>query len=193
MNRLWRLCSVWGLALWMAACASLPGALKPGMSRDEVLAALGRPTAVHPLPQGERLQYSQQPSGRHVLNVDLGPDGKLLSVVDAMSAAVRDSVEVGVWTQSQVLMTFGLPAEVGRVASFEGDIWTWRYQESPGVVRFFHLYFDGLGIVRRVQSTDEYLDDRRLRVLDRRLDRWLDGKQSHSSALPQGDALVWGV
>lgn len=192
MSRLWRLWGALGLALLMAACASWPGALKPGMSRDEVLAALGRPTAVHPLPQGERLQYSQQPSGRHVLNVDLGPDGKLVSVVDAMSAAVRDSVEVGVWTQAQVLMTFGRPAEVGRVASFEGDIWTWRYQESPGVFRFFHLYFDGLGIVRRVQNTDEYMDDRRLRVLDRRLDRWLDGKQSHLSVLPQGFSIQQG-
>ena len=58
-------------AAGLAACA-MPERIAPGTPAAEVLHTLGAPTARYPLPEGgERLQYTRQPAGQQVFNVDL--------------------------------------------------------------------------------------------------------------------------
>lgn len=147
-----------GVAL-LGACASLPEGVRPGMERAEVLQRLGLPGARYLLEGGERLQYSRQPAGRQVYNIDLDAQGRVRRVTQALDPAVLATIEPGVWTRAQVLQTLGKPAEVGRVARFDGDIWTWRYLEPISSLRLFHVYFDADGTVVRTQSTDESLND----------------------------------
>lgn len=151
------LAGVWALV----ACVGVPQWEQPGAAREAVIARLGSPTAVHPLPDGERLQYSQQPAGRQVHNLDFDRDGRLVAVEQVMDPAVFARIETGRWTRGELLRQFGLPARVERVARFDGDVWTWRYLEAGSVFRQLHVYLDRAGVVRRVQSTDEALPDDR--------------------------------
>ena len=58
------------------------------------------------------------------------------------------------WTRDQVLAALGPPFEVGAVASFQGDVLSWRYWDPGPLARLFHVYVDPQGIVQRVHSSD---------------------------------------
>ncbi len=58
------------------------------------------------------------------------------------------------WTRDQVLVALGPPFEVGAVASFQGDVLSWRYWDPGPLARLFHVYVDPQGIVQRVHSSD---------------------------------------
>ena len=146
----------------LSACAGNPDAIPAGTQRDVVLATLGQPTAVWPLAGGERLQYSNQPWGQQVYNVDLNSSGRVATTAQVMTQAAFAAVQVDAWRTQDVLRAFGKPALVGRVYSFDGIIWTYRYAEPFGLNKQFHVFMDASGLVRRTQVTDEpeLIDDR---------------------------------
>jgi outer membrane protein assembly factor BamE (lipoprotein component of BamABCDE complex) len=141
------------LAALLAACAA-PDRLPLGSSRDEALAKLGPPSAVHRLPDGDRLQYSFQPAGPWVHNLDFDASGRLRRNTQVMDPADFGQIVIDQWTRADVLLRYGRPALVEQVASFEGDIWTYRYLEISRR-RMLHVHIDPGGVVRRVMSTDE--------------------------------------
>jgi hypothetical protein len=150
---------VLALAALLAGCALMPERVQLGATRAEIESRLGRPTAVHVLPDGTRLQYSRQPAGQQVYNLDLGPDGRLQRVEQVMDAGWLQRVTVDRWTREMALVHLGRPALVERVASWDGDIWTYRFEEAH-VARQLHLHLDAAGVVRRLMFTDEpRLDD----------------------------------
>lgn len=146
-----------GLTL-LVACAGMPERLSPGTARAEIEQRLGRPTAVHALPDGTQLQYSRQPAGQQVYNLRLDAEGRLQQVEQVMDRAAFDAVSVDRWTREQVLARFGRPALVERVARFDGDVWTYRFLETT-IPRQAHVHIDPAGTVRRVMYTDEQLPD----------------------------------
>lgn len=146
-----------GLAL-LVACAGMPERLAPGTPRAEIEQRLGRPSAVHPLPDGTQLQYSRQPAGQQVYNLQLDAQGRLQRVEQVMDRAAFDAVSVDRWTREQVLVRFGRPALVERVARFDGDVWTYRFLETT-IPRQAHIHIDPSGTVRRVMYTDEHLPE----------------------------------
>jgi hypothetical protein len=145
-----------GLAL--AGCAGMPERLSAGASRADIVAALGPPTAEYRLDAGVRLQYSRQPAGQHVFNLDLDADGRLLQRDQVMALPWFDRIGSDRWTRDDVMRTFGRPALVERVARFRGDVWTYRYLDN-GIARQAHVHIDPAGIVRRVMHTDEPMPD----------------------------------
>lgn len=150
------------LALLAAGCAQLEQAVRPGTPREQVLQAWGPPTATYPLASGTRLQYSRQPMGRQVYNIDLDAAGRVAAFTQALQPSVLERVPVdGRWTADDVRREFGLPQEISRVGDFRGDVWTYRYLDLNNP-RFFHVYLDAQGVVRRAHSTDEVVDRRRL-------------------------------
>ncbi|MDP2263141.1 MAG: hypothetical protein Q8K24_08290 [Hydrogenophaga sp.] len=144
-----------GLLALLVACAGMPERLVPGTARAEIEQRLGRPTAVHTLPDGTQLQYSRQPAGQQVYNLRLDAEGRLLQVDQVMDRAAFDVVSVDRWTRDQVLARFGRPALLERVARFDGDVWTYRFLETT-IPRQAHIHIDPTGTVRRVMYTDEY-------------------------------------
>ena len=149
-------------AALLAACAS-PDRMPLGSSRDATLAQLGPPTAVHRLPDGERLQYSYQPAGPWVHNLDFDANGRLLRHTQVMDPAdFERHIVVDQWTRAEVLQRYGRPALVEKVARFDGDIWTYRFLEISRR-RMLHVHIDPQGVVRRVMSTDEPEPDERTR------------------------------
>lgn len=140
--------------LGVAGCASNPGAVAAGASRDDVLRSYGTPTADILTPGGERLQYSRQPAGPQVYNIDLNAGGKVVSVTQALTEPQFALVQLDIWRVADVERAFGKPALVGQVYSFKGDVWSYRY-DYYGIKKQFHVFIDAQGLVRRTQSTEE--------------------------------------
>lgn len=143
----------------LAACSSMPESMALGTSRAEIEQRLGAPTAVHVLADGTRLQYSRQPAGQQVFNLDLDAQGRLLRMDQVLDTEWLQRIEVDRWTEEDVLRQFGKPAVVERVARFEGGVWTYRYLEPFSLARLAHIYIDTEGKVRKVVYTDEPLLD----------------------------------
>jgi len=140
-------CAVLSL-LWLGGCAVFPvSSLTPGMSRDEVLSRMGPPTAVAALAPGTRLQYSGQPSGQFAFMVDLDAAGRVSSVRQVLNEKDFSRIEPGKWTKADVLREFGRPAMVERVASWNGDILTYRWYGIQDM--FYWVYLDGNQVVQK--------------------------------------------
>ena len=149
---------VLGLITLLAGCALMPERVPLGAMRSEIESRLGSPTGVYALADGTRLQYSRQPAGQQVYNLDLDAAGRLRQTEQVMESARLERIPVGQWTRQDVLLNLGRPAIVERVASFDGVLWTYRFQEMNNP-RFVHLYLDAAGVVRRVSFSDEPLPD----------------------------------
>ena len=137
----------------LAGCASDPTRLQAGATRAEVLQQIGQPTAVYPMPGGgERLQYSRAPAGTEVSNVDVDAAGRVVSNRQEMQEYLFDStIKTDTWRLDDVLRTYGRPYEVSRVSSYDGVVWSWRYQvlNNP---RLLHIYMDPAGKVTRYHT-----------------------------------------
>ena len=145
----------------IAGCSGFPEKVVPGETRAEVERRLGAPTSVHALANGTRLQYSRQPAGQQVFNLDLDAQGRVVRVQQSLEPENLQRIAIDRWTREDVLREFGRPALVDRVASFEGDVWTYRYLEAFSLARLMHIHIDPQGTVRRVVHTDEPLPDDR--------------------------------
>lgn len=146
MKTLSLFCRVAVAGLLLAGCAVT--AVKPGMTREEVIAGYGKPSAVVPISTGTRLQYSRQPLGQSVVMVDLDASGRVVSAKEVMTAAEFSRIEVGKWTRSDVEREFGPPAIVDGVASWRGDIMTYRWRDAITDM-FFFVYLDAANVVQR--------------------------------------------
>lgn len=145
--------------LWLAGCALQPfGGVTPGMSREDVLARMGQHGAVVAIPQGTRLQYSGQPTGQFAYMVDLDAAGRVLSARQVLTARDFARIEPGKWTRDDVLREFGRPAMVDRVASWQGDVLTYRWYELQDL--FYWIYLDGKQVVQRAHPGMEFRNDR---------------------------------
>ena len=153
-----RLAGVLILAGLLGACGSVPQWAPLGATRAEVVARLGPPTAVHALPAGERLQYSQQPAGTQIHNLDFGASGRLERIEQVLSPEGMARIAVDVWTSADVERQFGRPGRIDRVALFDGVVWNYRFKEI-GTYRWLHIHLDPGGVVRKVMLTDEVHGD----------------------------------
>ena len=145
--------SLAAVALAMAGCALTT--VQPGMLRQDVIAHYGAPSRVVPLSSGTRLQYSTQPAGRSVVMVDLDAGGTVVAARQVMTPKEFSRVEPGKWTRQDVEREFGRPATVDRVASWAGDILTYRWLDSDQRM-YFWVYLDGQGMVQRTGQGMEF-------------------------------------
>ena len=144
-------------ALLMAGCAATD--VQPGMSRQAVLERYGAPSRVLALGAGTRLQYSGQPAGQNVLMVDLDAAGRVVSARQVMTLGELSRIEPQKWTRDDVEREFGRPASVDRVASWPGDIMTYRWRDKVQDM-FFWVYLDAHNRVRRTGQGMEIPADR---------------------------------
>ncbi|HZY17098.1 MAG TPA: hypothetical protein VFE82_01380 [Ramlibacter sp.] len=142
----------------LVACANPFNAanVRPGETREEVLAKLGRPTRVVPLPQGERLQYSGQPFGQYAWMVDLDPSGRVTGVRQTLNAIDFARIVPGQWTLLDVQREFGPPALVEGVSSWNGPILTYRWLDADRAEMFYYVYLDSANVVRRAHPAMEF-------------------------------------
>ncbi|MGE4239225.1 hypothetical protein [Ramlibacter sp.] len=148
-------------SLILAACASPHGAagLPPGTPQQEVLARMGPPTRIVPLPDGgKRLQYSLQPAGQYAWMVDLDASGRLVGTRQALTEADFHRIVPDQWTRADVEREFGPPAKVDGVASWNGPVMTYRWRDVMNANMFYYVYLDPQGVVRRAHPGMEFRD-----------------------------------
>ena len=139
----------WAVAaatLMLAGCAVT--SVKPGTPRELVTAGYGKPSAIVSISTGTRLQYSRQPFGQSVVMVDLDAGGRVVSATEVMTSAAFSRIEVGKWTRADIEREFGPPAIVDGVASWRGDIMTYRWRDAVTDM-FFFVYLDPANVVQR--------------------------------------------
>ncbi|MDB5963888.1 MAG: putative lipoprotein transrane [Polaromonas sp.] len=139
-----------------AACAALVAGCTtpppPGAPREAVVQRYGNPTSVVTLPTGTRMQYSRQPAGQSVVNVDLDASGRVVSTRQALTPDnfLRIGSEApGKWTRADVERELGRPARVDRVGSWRGDIMTYRWLDATQQDMLFYVYLDPGNTVQR--------------------------------------------
>lgn len=143
----------------LASCAGNPFnayGLQPGTPRDAVLAQLGQPTRIVPMAQGERLQYSLQPFGQAAWMVDLDATGRVAQSRQVLTAAEFARIQPGTWTGADVEREFGPPARVDGVASWNGPILTYRWNDGSDM--FYWVYLDRDNVVRRAHPGMEFIN-----------------------------------
>lgn len=132
--------------------------IAPGTPRDQVLARAGQPTRVVPLAGGgQRLQYTLQPLGRNAFMVDLDAAGRVVSARQVLTEPNFQRIEPGRWTRDDVEREFGPPALIDHVASFQGDVLTYRWAERNEPM-FYWVYVDPRGVVQRAHPGMEFIN-----------------------------------
>jgi hypothetical protein len=147
--------------LVLAGCASTyPGmTIAVGTPRDQVIASMGPPTGIVPLPNGaQRLQYSGQPAGQYAYMVDIDPAGRVTSARQVLNELDFNRIVPGQWTGLDVQREFGPPALVERVSSWNGPVLTYRWRDIQSANMFYSVYLDQQGIVRRAHPSMEVRD-----------------------------------
>jgi len=148
------------VVLSLAGCATFP--VPEGESREQVLARYGKPTAELTRGTTTRMQYSGQPNGQFAWMVDLEPTGRVARSYQALTLNEFSRIDLsGTTTSDDIRWAFGRPATVDHVASWQGDVWAYRWND--GFDMFFWIYFDTSGMVRRTQQGQDMLNvpDRR--------------------------------
>lgn len=146
--------SVASAVLILAGCAAVES-VPLGASRDEVIKQYGPPARTVTLATGTRLQYSRQPSGRSAVMVDLDAAGRVASVRQVLNPDDFSRVVVGKWTREDVEREFGKPAFISHVASWKGDIMTYRWRDV-GYDMLFWIYLDPDQVAQRIGQSEEY-------------------------------------
>ena len=151
-------------AALLGACALLadPSRIALGTPEAQVLATLGRPTAQYPAAAGQpaRLQYSYEPAGQRVFNLDLDAEGRVAHVEQALDEGrFARHIQTDHWTRADVLREYGRPARIEAVHNFTGQIWVWRYAVGPNW-RLLFIDIDPAGVVRGWSLGDENVADR---------------------------------
>ena len=138
--------------LFIAGCATQ--SLQPGASREEVFASLGQPSRVVTLAAGTRLQYSRQPAGQSAVMVDLDAAGRVTQVREVLNPAGFSQVVAGQSNREDTERALGRPASVDRVASWPGDILTYRWRDRDQDMLYW-VYLDASQVVQRTGQAAE--------------------------------------
>jgi hypothetical protein len=122
-----------------------------------VVAKYGKPGAEITRGGVTRLQYSGQPYGQFAWMVDLDSAGRVTQSFQALNLANFGRIDLsGAARRDDILWMLGHPSSVDHVGTWEGDIWTYRWND--GTDKFFWVYFDTAGAVRRTQQGLDFLN-----------------------------------
>jgi len=121
------------IAALAAGCAGYGAGLVPGQSSvEEVRAAMGAPTLVRELPDGDRiLWYSKLPYGRESYAARIDPDGTLVSLEQRLSPQFIAQLRPNESSADDVLNTLGPPNRVYLYPRQQREAWEYQLRTSP--------------------------------------------------------------
>jgi hypothetical protein len=135
------------------ACATWGGAaLQPGLPEQEVITHLGKPTHVYQDGNSRMLEYMHGPMGQTTEMARIGPDGKLVSYEQVLTMQHFAKLKLNESRESDVLRTVGAPSETKFYSRIGLISWNYPYKESGVWDSEMSVYFDGQGIVRRLEN-----------------------------------------
>ncbi len=132
----------------LPGCAGYgPGALKAGDAEPAVVATMGEPTTRHALASGQtRLVYARGPQGKHTWMVDVGADGRVVSIRQVLAERELGAIAPGLGADA-LLRELGPPAQRRAGGLAGGEVWSYRYANYD--CRWFQV---SIGDDRRITS-----------------------------------------
>jgi hypothetical protein len=136
-------------ALLGASCATYDGhSLRPGVSTEaDVLGLMGRPAVAYVTADGtRRLAYPRGPLGTQTYMVELGPDGRVRDVRNALTDETFHQISAGM-TRDEVLSLIGPPGDAMHFSRLDQESWEYRFVDTWGYRAIFSVNFDRNGLV----------------------------------------------
>jgi hypothetical protein len=122
--------------------------VKPGTPLAEVEKQFGKPTTTCQLSGGgQRMVWSQQPSGQYAWATDVDAAGRVGSVDQILDDREFNKLSEGVWTPDRVRCQFGPPENISKVG-LENDVkvvWSYRYRQNNTWYMLMYVFFDADG------------------------------------------------
>lgn len=136
------------LAVSLAGCAVDGYNLQPGVSTaDDAVRSMGTPAMEFANPDGSRsLAYPRGPLGMQTFMVDVGRDGRVLAVRQALTDETFNRIRPGM-TQDEVLRLVGPPGDHMEFPRMRQVSWEWRYQDTWRYTAIFSVNFDANRVV----------------------------------------------
>ncbi|KVX62646.1 outer membrane protein assembly factor BamE [Burkholderia stagnalis] len=132
------------------------GKLQPSVSTvEDVLRDAGKPEMVRQNEDGsQRFEYPRGPFGTSTYMLDFGPDGRLVSITQALTADNIAKVVPGM-SKDDVRQLLGKPTSVAQYALSHEEVWSWHWAEG-GVSgdAMFNAHFSPGGIVIRTSRSE---------------------------------------
>ncbi|UVW27591.1 hypothetical protein [Massilia sp. H6] len=113
---------------------------------------MGRPSARYRVGSGQVFEYATGPMGQQTFMAHFTPDGRLLSYEQVLTSEKFATVRIDAATKNDILLAFGRPAEVSRVAMHDYEVWSYRYKEAGVWNSLMHVHFDRQGVVRHMMN-----------------------------------------
>lgn len=139
----------WPLLLAMgllSACSSYapPDALA-GMTREAVVAHMGKPDTQRRMGTGTRLEFPTGPYGKQTWFVDFDAAGRASRAEQVLTEPNFQRVSVGM-AQDDVRQLLGRPSEIYTLGRDRGVVWNYRYENY--VCLWFQVELSGEKLVR---------------------------------------------
>ena len=151
------------LALLAGACAHDGAGLRVGASTEaDVRSAMGAPALELNDADGSRaLVYPRGPLGRQTYMAELGADGRLVGVRQALDDGVFNGIRPGM-TREEVLRLIGPPGDTMSFPRLGHVAWDYRYTDTWGYLAIFSVTFDAQGrVVSKISQRIERRDPAR--------------------------------
>jgi len=130
--------------------------LTPGQSSvEQVRRQMGAPETERVFADGSRrLEYPRGPQGLKTWMVDVGPDGRVVAITQALTAENFAKVHVGM-SEDEVRRLLGKPGEVAAYGLKRETVWSWKWLEG-GVTQeaYFNVHFGPDGRVTTTSRSD---------------------------------------
>jgi hypothetical protein len=144
----------------LGACVQPWQGFHAGEPESAVVARLGPPREVYDLPDGaRRLMWPTQTMGEVTTAVDIDAAGKVINVRQVLQTGEFYRAEPDKWTQSDVLVQFGRPAETAYFPLKKRQVWSYRYLEDGVWYQLFNFAFDDAGVLRETLKSPDPLHD----------------------------------
>lgn len=158
-SRILALCAALA-CLALSGCASITE-VKPGTPIAEVEKQFGKPTTICPLPDGgQRMVWSQQPSGQYAWGTNVNAAGQVGPIVQLLDDREFDKLREGVWTPERVLCEFGPPEDISKVGlpSHLKIVWSYRYRQYNTWYMLMYVFFgtDGKQVTEHYPGPDPW-------------------------------------
>ncbi|MCP3707549.1 outer membrane protein assembly factor BamE [Paraburkholderia sp. CNPSo 3274] len=130
--------------------------LTPGVSTlEQVREQMGKPETERVFDDGSRrLEYPRGPQGLKTWMVDIGPNGRLVAITQALTAENFAKIRVGM-SEDEVRRLLGKPGQVAGYRLKKETVWSWKWLEG-GVTpeAYFNVHFGPDGRVTTTSRSD---------------------------------------
>ncbi|WP_375542447.1 hypothetical protein [Paraburkholderia sp. CNPSo 3272] len=130
--------------------------LTPGVSTlEQVREQMGKPETERVFDDGSRrLEYPRGPQGLNTWMVDIGPNGRLVAITQALTAENFAKIRVGM-SEDEVRRLLGKPGQVAGYRLKKETVWSWKWLEG-GVTpeAYFNVHFGPDGRVTTTSRSD---------------------------------------